>query len=128
MNTAIFEDSLPAMQKSAHAVVAGPGSMVFVSGQTGIDPNTGELMRGDAASQAERALKNTAVILAAAGCTLSDVVKVTVYVSSLDMIDKIDAMCEQYFTSLAHTRTTVQVAALKNGAYLSIDVIAVKTT
>ncbi len=101
------------------------GDLVFCSGQVAIDPATGTLVDGDAAVQAKQVLRNLAAVLAAAGLSLRDVVKTTIYLA--DMAD-FSAVNEAYgagFDNEPPARSTVGVAALPLGARVEIDAVAV---
>jgi 2-iminobutanoate/2-iminopropanoate deaminase len=108
------------------AVAATPGEVVFVSGQLGIDPESGALVDGDVAVQTALALRHVAAILAAAGAGLEQVVKTTVYLT--DLSGDFAAMNEVYghaFSGHAPARATVGVLALPLGARVEIEAIAV---
>jgi len=128
---AIRTEAAPAPVAGApysQAVVAGPGEMVFVSGQLGIDPSTGALVGDDVHEQTAVALRHLASILAAAGARMGDVVKTTVYMSDLGA--DFAAMNEVYamaFSGHAPARATVGVAALPLGARVEIEAVAVIT-
>lgn len=95
--------------------------LLFLSGQTPIDPATGKLVEGDVAVQTRRVFANLQLILEAAGRSFDDVVKVNVYLT--DMAD-FSAMNEEYatiFTEPYPARTTVAVAGLPLGARVEIE-------
>ena len=97
---------------------------VFTAGQVALDPSTGELVSGGIAEQTTRAMENLRAVLAAAGSSLSQVVKTTVFL--VDMAD-FTAMNEVYggaFGNHRPARSTVAVAALPRGARVEIEVIA----
>ena len=108
----------------SHAVVVG--DMVFTSGQLGIDPATGALAEGVAA-QAEQALKNLEAVLKAAGATLNDVVKTTVFVKDLADFATVNGIYAQHFTTDCPARSCVQIAALPAGGLVEIEAIAFKS-
>jgi 2-iminobutanoate/2-iminopropanoate deaminase len=98
---------------------------LFTAGQVALDPATGELVAGGIAEQTARAMENLRAVLTAAGTSLSQVVKTTVFL--VDMAD-FTAMNEVYgrvFGSHRPARSTVAVAALPRGARVEIEVIAV---
>ena len=101
-----------------------PGTLVFVSGQVGADPATGQLA-GDVVAQARRALDNAGAVLAAAGLGFADVVKATIYVADLGDFGRVNEVYGGYFAAPAPARTTIQAAALPLGARVEIDLIAV---
>ena len=109
----------------AQVVLSGPLRLVYTSGQVGLDPRKNELVEGVAA-QTKQVLANLDAVLAAAGCTLGDVVKTTVYL--VDMAD-FDAMNKAYGQAFAEpfpARSTVAVAGLPKGARVEIEVVAVR--
>jgi 2-iminobutanoate/2-iminopropanoate deaminase len=110
----------------SQAVATEPGELVFVSGQLGIDPETGGLVDEDVRSQAALALRHVAAVLAAAGAGLPHVVRTTVYLT--DIAADFTAVNEVYshaFSGHAPARAAVGVAALPLGARVEIDAIAV---
>ena len=113
----------------SQAVAATPGEVVFVSGQLGIDPESGALVDGDVRDQTALALRHVAAVLAAAGAGLEHVVKTTVYL--IDLSGDFPAMNEVYgraFSGHAPARATVGVLALPLGARVEIEAIAVVPT
>ncbi len=103
------------------------GGFVFVSGQIGMDPATGMLVEGSAASQAERALKNIAAILEAAGSSLSRVVRCDLYLASLSDFASVNEVYARYFSGPnLPARATVEAARLPKDALVEISCIAVK--
>lgn len=100
------------------------GEWLYISGQIPIDPATGEVIRGDIAAQTERVLRNAAAILEAAGASLSDVVKVTIYVADLKDFSSINEVYGQYFTSNPPARVCVEVSGLPRGAGLEVEMVA----
>jgi len=106
----------------SQAVIAG--DLVFVAGQIALDPDTGTLVDGGTAAEAPRVLANLAAILAAAGCSMADVVKTTVYLVDLTDGPTITAAYTKAFPAPYPARATVQVSALPAGARIEIDAIA----
>lgn len=106
-----------------HAVMTG--DIVFTSGQLGLIPETGVLAEGVEA-QAEQAIKNLAAVLEAAGMTLANVVKTTVFLADINDFAAINAVYAKYFTGDAPARSCVQAAALPKGGLFEIEAIAVK--
>lgn len=100
------------------------GEMLYLSGQTPVDPATGRLVDGDVGVQTRRAFANLELVLKDAGLTMDDVIKCNVYLT--DMAD-FPAMNEAYgscFTAPYPARTTVAVAGLPLGASVEIELIA----
>ena len=102
------------------------GEFVFAAGQTGRDPATNKLVEGDVTVQADRALKNLAAVLAAAGTSMDRVVRTTVYLKNIADFAKMNEVYGTYFNSNPPARTTVGVAGLPNDALVEIDVIALQ--
>lgn len=102
------------------------GSMVFVSGQLPIVPETGELHPGDIGEQTTQSMRNIAAILQEAGCTLKDVVKTTIFLKDLSDFAQVNAAYAAFFPENAPARACVQVAKLPKDARVEIEAIAVK--
>jgi 2-iminobutanoate/2-iminopropanoate deaminase len=106
----------------SHAV--RDGDRVYLSGQVGQDPRTGELVAGDVTAQTEQAFKNLALVLADAGSSLDDVVKVNVYLVDMADFAAMNAVYARQFSQPYPARTTVAVAALPRGARVEVEVVA----
>jgi 2-iminobutanoate/2-iminopropanoate deaminase len=102
------------------------GKTVFCSGQTPIDPQTGNLVAGDIGAQTERVMKNIGAVLAAAGCTFGDVVKTTIFLIDMNDFAAVNAVYGHYFDGSKPARSTVAVAGLPRGARVEIEAIARK--
>ncbi len=96
---------------------------VFCSGQLGLDPATGGLLEG-VENQAERALVNLEAVLAAAGLSMADVVKTTIFLADLSHFAQVNAVYARHMAEPAPARSTVQVAALPRAALVEIEAIA----
>ena len=99
--------------------------LVFLSGQIGLKPETGELAEGIAA-QTHQVIQNIRAVLQSAGCTLTNVVKSTVYLRSMSDFTQFNQIYGDYFKVNAPARTTVEVSALPKSALIEIDIIARK--
>lgn len=97
---------------------------VFASGQIAIDPETGELLGGDVASQTDRVLKNLAAVLEAAGASLSTVVKTTVYLDDMGTFTEMNEVYARHFDDHRPARATVEAGALPKSVAVEIDAIA----
>lgn len=106
----------------SHAIEAG--EFVYLSGQTPLDPATGKLAEGDVGVQAAQCFHNLFGVLAAAGCTPDDVIKVNVYLTDMKDFQAMNAVYEQQFGQPYPARTTIGVAALPLGARIEIEMIA----
>jgi 2-iminobutanoate/2-iminopropanoate deaminase len=100
------------------------GEYLFVSGQLGIDPATKQMVEGGIAAQAERALRNIAAILEAAGGTMENVVKTTVLLQSMDDFPRLNEVYARFFAAEPPARAAYQVAKLPLGALVEIEAIA----
>lgn len=97
---------------------------VFLSGQIPIDPATGQVVEGGIEAQTERAIRNLEAVLAAAGGTLADVVKTTVYLRSLDDFARMNEAYARSFRDRPPARATVEVSRLPRDVRVEIDAIA----
>lgn len=98
--------------------------MVFCSGQIPIDPGTGEFVSGEVAEQTEQVLRNLEQVLKAAGTSLDNVVKTTVFLSSMDDFAAMNEVYGRFFTENKPARATVEAARLPRDARVEIDCIA----
>lgn len=98
---------------------------VFVSGQIPIDPATGQFVSDDVAEQTEQVLKNLSAVLDAAGTSLANVVKTTVFLADMNDFAAMNDVYGRYFDSNKPARATVQAARLPRDARVEIDCIAV---
>jgi 2-iminobutanoate/2-iminopropanoate deaminase len=97
---------------------------VFLSGQIALDPATQQLISGDVAAQTERVLQNLAGILKAAGSSLEQVLKTTVFLKNMPDFAAMNEVYGRYFTEAPPARSTVEVARLPKDVLVEIDVIA----
>lgn len=98
--------------------------LVYVSGQIGLDPETGSLVEGGIEAQSEQVLRNVAAILAAAGSGLDRVLRSTVYLAELEDWPTLNEVYRRHFDDPAPARTAFQVAGLPAGALVEVDVVA----
>jgi 2-iminobutanoate/2-iminopropanoate deaminase len=99
------------------------GGWRFVSGQLGMNPQTGELVSADLAGQARQALENLQQIVIAAGCTLNQVVAVDVFLTDMGQFAEFNAIYQEYFSEHRPARAVVEVGALPKGACVEIKCI-----
>lgn len=124
MKKIIFSENAPkAIGPYSQAIEAN--GFVFVSGQLGLNPQTGMLVEG-IEKQTEQALKNLGEILKAAGCTYENVVKCTVLLDDLDNFKLMNEVYAQFFGHEAPARAAYGVVRLPMGAMVEIEAIAVK--
>ncbi len=100
------------------------GSLLFVSGQVGVDPDTGKLAGDGTAVQTDQALKNLELILKAAGCALTDVVKVTTFLTNIGEFDAYNQAYRKFFPTDPPARSTVEVTRLAGAYCVEIEAIA----
>ena len=99
------------------------GGFVFASGQLGLDPATGKLQEGLEA-QSRQALSNLEAVLGAAGASMADVVKTTIFLVDISQFAAVNAIYGTMFPTPPPARSTVQVAALPLGGLVEIEAIA----
>ena len=97
---------------------------VFVSGQLGMDPQTGELVGPDLEAQARQALANLRRILEAGGCRLEDVVAVDVFLTDMSQFLAFNAIYAEFFNSHKPARAAIEVSALPKGGVVEVKCIA----
>ncbi|HEX4232297.1 MAG TPA: RidA family protein [Bryobacteraceae bacterium] len=98
--------------------------VVFFSGQIPLDPLTGELVHGTIQMQTERVLENLKAVVEAAGLTMQDVVKTTVFLKNLSDFVAMNEIYAKYFGASSPARSTVEVARLPRDVHIEIDAIA----
>jgi 2-iminobutanoate/2-iminopropanoate deaminase len=123
MRQAVSTDSAPAaLGPYSQAIIAG--GFVFCSGTAGIDPATGAIGEGIEA-QADQALRNLDAILAAAGASLANLVKTTIFYQNVDDFAAINAVYARYMPEPPPARSAPANVNLPRGLLISIDAIAV---
>jgi 2-iminobutanoate/2-iminopropanoate deaminase len=100
------------------------GSFLFCSGQVPMTPE-GELVKGDVRAATTQVMKNIGGLLAAAGLSYENIVKATIFLSSMEHFAAVNEIYGSYFTGAPPARSTVAVAGLPRGADVEIEVIAV---
>ena len=106
----------------SHAI--DTGDLVFLSGQTPLDPQTGRLVTGGIGEQARQCLDNLRAVLQASGLDLDDVVKCTVFLTDMADFSDMNAVYAEYFAEPYPARTTIAVAGLPLGAHIEIELVA----
>lgn len=99
-------------------------NMVFVSGQIPIDPQTGEFVPGGVGEQSEQVLKNLSAVLEAAGSSLNNVVKTTVFLADMNDFAVMNEIYARFFSENKPARATVEAARLPRDARVEIECIA----
>ncbi|MBN1401572.1 MAG: hypothetical protein JXA74_12085 [Anaerolineae bacterium] len=122
---------LEVIQSADAAAPIGPysqaikaGGFIFVAGEKGLDPKTGQIVPGGIAAETRQTLKNIEAILEAGGSSLDKAVASFVYMTDLSQFAAMNAVYAEYFTVNPPGRTTVEVQALPAGAHIEITVFA----
>jgi 2-iminobutanoate/2-iminopropanoate deaminase len=105
----------------SHAVISN--GLIFLSGQTPVDPSTRSLVEGSIGDQTRRCLDNLAIVAAAAGAQLADAVRCGIYVTDISTFKDVNEAYGTYFEGDPPARSTIGVAALPLGAQVEIDAI-----
>ena len=100
------------------------GNMVFTAGQLASDPKTGELVGTTIEEQTRQVLRNVKAILESSGCTLQDVLKVTVYLKRTSDFAGMNAVYKEFFGDKPPARTTVQAEIVNPKALIEVDAVA----
>ena len=99
-------------------------SLLFVSGQIAIDPETQEFIGGSVEQQTERVMENIKAILGEAGLNFDHVIKTTIYLKNIDDFSRVNDIYGRYFKEHKPARATVEVSNLPKGALIEIEAIA----
>ena len=118
------EDAPKAIGPYSQAVWTG--DLIYCSGQTPIDPLTGKLVSGGIEEQTQQAFNNLGSVLASAGLSMENVIKVNVYLTSMSNFAGMNQIYQQIFSAPYPARTTVAVAELPLQALVEIELIAQK--
>ena len=118
----VHSNSAPAaIGPYSQAIKAGP--MVFLSGQIPLDPKSMEIVSDDVAAQTHQVFKNLIAVAEAAGGSLSNAAKLTIYLTDLGDFAVVNEIMAGYFSEPYPARATIQVSALPKGARVEIDAI-----
>ena len=122
-NQAVSTSSAPAaVGPYSQGIVSG--DLVFCSGQLGLDPATGTMVEGGVETQADRAMRNLAAVLDAAGVSINDVVKTTIFLADIDDFAAVNAVYATFMPDPPPARSTFAVGALPKGGLIEIEAIA----
>jgi 2-iminobutanoate/2-iminopropanoate deaminase len=100
------------------------GDLLYLSGQTPVDPKTGDLVEGNVEAQTHRAFDNLEAVLLDAGLTMDHVIKCNVYLTDMANFQSMNAAYSKRFTKPYPARTTVAVKALPKAAQVEIEMVA----
>lgn len=115
-------DSPKAIGPYSHAIIAN--GFIFTAGKVGTDPKTDKLVDGGIAAETEQVLNNLEIVLKAAGSSLEDVVKTTVFLGDMNDFAKMNEIYAKRFKAPFPARSTVQVARLPRDAKIEIEAVA----
>ena len=118
----VHSDSAPAaIGPYSQAIKAGP--LVFLSGQIPLDPKSMEIVSDDVSAQTHQVFKNLIAVADAAGGSLSNAAKLTIYLTDLGDFAVVNEIMAGYFSEPYPARATIQVSALPKGSAVEIDAI-----
>ncbi|MCL4820739.1 MAG: RidA family protein [Vicinamibacteria bacterium] len=120
----IYNSSQAPKPIGPYSQAVAAGGFLFLSGQTPIDPETGEVVAGDIEAQTERAILNLLAVLKEARVTPENVVKTTVYLADMNDFPRMNEVYARYFKNEPPARTTIQAAGLPRNVQVEIDLIA----
>ena len=123
MNTPVSTSDAPAAIGPYSQAIQNE-NLLFVSGQTSVDPATGKIVPGGPAAEAEQCLKNIRAILNAAGMDMHNVVKVTVFITDMAHFASVNEVYVKAFSAPFPARSCVAVRALPLGCLVEIEAIA----
>lgn len=109
---------------SAYSQAIQTGSLLFLAGQIPLDASTGQVLSATIAEETELVLQNLRAVLGAAGATLDNVVKTTVYLTNMADFPAFNEVYARHFSKEPPARTTVAVAALPLGVRVEVEAIA----
>lgn len=121
----VISDKAPAAV-GPYSQACWAGDLLYLSGQLGLDPATGQLVGPDVTAQAHQIMANLTAVLAAAGLGLDDLVKTTIYLTDMGDFGAVNEIYADYFKNCEHlpARACVQVAALPLGGIVEIEGVA----
>lgn len=122
--TAVHTEQAPAAV-GPYSQAIRAGKFVFTAGQVALVPATGQMLEGNVTLQTEQVLKNLSAVLEEAGTSLANVVKTTVYLTTMDDFADMNAVYARYFPEPFPGRTTIAVSALPKGGLVEIEAIAI---
>ena len=101
------------------------GNLIFISGQIAINPETNKVITNNITDETKMVMKNINNILKECNCTFSDIVKCSIFLSDINLFDKINEIYSQYFSKPFPARETIEVSRLPKNVNLEISVIAI---
>ena len=120
----VFTDAAPAaVGPYSQAIIASGGKTVFLSGQIGLEPATGELVSENFEGQVRQAFTNLEAVVKEAGANLSDIVKLTLFLTDLSRFASANAIMAELIPQPFPARSTIGVASLPKGAQFEVEAI-----
>ena len=126
--------SLTAINSSHAPAAIGPynqairyGNFVYTSGQVALDPTSGQLVGDDVQAQTRRVFQNMQAVLESAGTSLNNIVKTTVFLTSMSDFQAMNSVYAEYFQEMKPARSTIAVVELPRKALVEIECVAVIT-
>ncbi len=101
------------------------GNLVFLSGQIALDPVSGNLILDTLEDETHRVMQNIREVLSAAGCSMDNILKTSIFLSDMNHFARVNAVYGSYFSGAFPARETVQVAGLPRNVNVEISVVAV---
>ena len=120
--TVISSDNAPAAI-GTYSQAVRTGDLLFISGQIPLDPTTMEVVEGDFTARAEQVFKNLSAVAEAAGGSLDDAVKLTIFLTDLSNFASVNAVMEKFFNQPYPARAAVGVAELPKGVDVEADAV-----
>ena len=124
MKTIVHTDNAPAAI-GPYSQAVRSGDTVYLSGQIGLDPTTMMLSGKDVAAQAEQMFKNIQAVAEAAGGSLGDIVKMTIYLTDMQDFERVNTVMQHFFEAPYPARAAIEIAGLPKGALVEADAIMV---
>ena len=119
-----YTESAPTYEGAPLSQGIRHGNTLYLSGQIGMDPATGELVEGGAGTETSQIMENVSAVLEAAGSSLDQIVKTTVFLTNLDDYDDVNESYQEYLSSPFPARSAVEVSDLVLDAAVEIEVVA----
>lgn len=123
MNKTIIQTDKAPQAIGAYSQAVKVGNTVYISGQIPLNPQTSAVVAGGFVEQAEQVFENLSAVAEAAGGSLADAVKLTVYLTNLNDFTELNQIMERFIPAPFPARAAVQVAALPKGVTIEIDAI-----
>jgi 2-iminobutanoate/2-iminopropanoate deaminase len=124
MKTILTDQAPQPIGPYSQAILAEPGELLFLSGQLGLDPLSGELAKGGVEGEAKQALKNMEAVLMAAGMRKGNVVKTTIFLKDLNDFAIVNGLYGAFFGDHKPARSTIEVSKLPKAGLVEIEAIA----